>query len=150
MPADRRKTSQTAQTLLIVTAMLLAVASGMAGIVRQVAEIGPRVGDLVTFDPLHHVVFESSAQLTARRPGNGECVLNIATIQRSGGSLVVERRSAGADRLYQAHWSGVRTSADPNDCGRDADLVLSSIDLDTLATAAGGFGVDHSSLFRLQ
>jgi hypothetical protein len=150
MPADDRKTSQTAQSLLIAAAMLLAVTSGMVGIVRQVGDLGPRVGDLVTFDPLHRVSFDSSAQVTADRPGSGKCMLDIATIQRSGGSLMVERRGAGPDRLYQAHWSGLRTSEDTNDCGRDADLVLSSVDIGTLATAAGGYGVDHRSVLRFR
>jgi hypothetical protein len=150
MPADDRKTSQIVQPLLIATAILLGVASGMVGIVREAAEFGPRVGDLVSFDPIRRVAFESSARLTAGRPGSGECMLDIATIQRSGGSLVVERRGASPDRLYQAHWSGLRTSRDTDDCGRDADLMLSSVDLDTLATAAGGFGVDHTSVWRLQ
>ncbi len=63
---------------------------------------------------------------------------------------MVERRGGEPDRLYQAHWSGQRTSGDTTDCGRDADLVLSLIDLDTLATAAGGFGVDHTSVLWLR
>jgi len=150
MAADRRKTSQPPQYVLIVAAMLLAVVSGMAGIVQQAAELGPKVGDLVAFDPAHRAPFDSTARLTADRPHQAACVLDVATIQKSGGSLVVERRGSEPDRLYRAHWSGLRTSQDADDCGSQADLVLSRSDIDTLATAAGGFGVDHSSVLFLR
>ncbi len=150
MAADDRKFSQTPQFLLIAAVTVLAVVSGMAGIVHQAVEAGPQVGDLVAFDPAYQVPFESRARLTANRPRQTSCVLDVATMQRSGGSLVLERRGSEPDRLYRAHWSGPRTSNDMADCGRDADLVLSQIDIDTLATAAGGFGVDHSSALRLR
>jgi hypothetical protein len=150
MAADRRRTSQPPQFVLILAAMLLAVVSGMAGIVHQVAELGPRVGDLVAFDPAHRAPFTSDARLTAYRPEQTACVLDVATIQKSGGSLVLESRGSGPDRPYQAHWSGLRTSQDADDCGRQADLVLSRSDIDTLATAAGGFGVNHTSVLSLR
>jgi hypothetical protein len=150
MAADRRKTSQPPQFVLLLAAMLLAVVSGMAGIVHRVAELGPRVGDLVDFDPMHRAPFTSDARLTAYRPQQAACVLDVATMQKSGGSLVLEHRGSEPDRLYQAHWSGRRTSQDANDCGSQADLVLSRNDIDTLATAAGGFGVDHVSVLSLQ
>jgi hypothetical protein len=150
MAADRRKTSQPPQFVLILAAMLLAVVSGMAGIVHQVAELGPRVGDLVAFDPAYRAAFTSDARLTAHRPKQTACVLDVATIQKSGGSLVLESRGSDPDRLYHAHWSGRRTSQDADDCGSQADLVLSRNDIDTLATAAGGFGVDHTSVLSFQ
>jgi len=146
MAADRRKTSQPPQFVLLLAAMLLAVVSGMAGIVHQVAELGPRVGDLVAFDPASPAPFTSDARLTAHRLRQAACVLDVATLQKSGGSLVLERRGSGPDRLYHAHWSGSRTSPDADNCGSQADLVLSRNDIDTLATAAGGFGVEHTSV----
>jgi hypothetical protein len=150
MAADHRKTSQPLQFLLMAAAILLAVVSGMAGVLRQVADSGPQVGDLVAFDPAHRAPFSSAARLTANRPRQTSCVLDVATMQRSGGSLVVERRGIAPDRLYRAHWSGPRTSEDVDDCGTQADLVLSQNDIDTLATAAGGFGVDHISVLLLR
>jgi hypothetical protein len=150
MAVDRRKTSQPPQFVLIMTAMLLAVVSGMVGIVHQVAEFGPRVGDLVTFDPAQRAAFDSTARLTANRLQQVACVLDVATLQKSGGSLVLERRGSEPDRLYRAHWSGLRTSQDADDCGSQADLMLSRNDIDTLATAAGGFGVDHTSVLWLR
>jgi hypothetical protein len=122
----------------------------MAGIVRQAAELGPNVGDLVAFDPAHPAPFESHVRLTANRPQQAACMLDLATMQQSGGSLVLEGRGNEPDRLYHAHWSGLRTSADAQDCGGEADLLLSRTDIDTLATAAGGFGVDHGSGLSLR
>jgi hypothetical protein len=150
MSADRRKSSQPFQFVLILAAMMLAVVSGVAGIVHQAAELGPRVGDLVAFDPAHHAPFDSVVRLTAHRLRQTACVLDVATMQKSGGSLVLERRGSEPDRLYSAHWSGLRTSEDAEDCGSEADLVLSRSDIDTLATAAGGFGVDHTSVLLLR
>jgi hypothetical protein len=150
MAADRRKTSQPFQLVLILAATLLAVVSGMAGIVHQAAGLGPRVGDLVAFDPAHHAPFDSTVRLTASRLRQTSCVLDVATMQKSGGSLVLERRGSEPDRLYRVHWSGLRTSDDADDCGGQADLVLSRTDIDLLATAAGGFGVDHTSVLLLR
>jgi hypothetical protein len=146
MAADHRNSSQAPQSLLIAAAVLLALVSGITGIVHHAAELGPQVGDLVAFDPAHLAPFDSSARLTANRLDQGSCVLDVTAMQRSGGSLVLERRGSGPNRLYRAHWSGFRTSNDTQNCGSDADLVLSQIDIDTLATAAGGFGVDHATL----
>jgi hypothetical protein len=150
MAADRRKENHPQQIVLFIAAVLLALVSGMVGIVHQAARLGPTVGDLVTFDPAHRAAFESNARLTANRQRQTACVLDLATMQQSGGSLVLERRSNGPDRLYQAHWSGPRTSEDTQDCGSQADLELSRADVDTLATAAGGFGVDHTSVLLLR
>jgi hypothetical protein len=150
MAADRRKTSQPPQFVLVLAAMLLAVVSGMAGIVHQAAEFGPRVGDLVSFDPANRAPFTSDARLAAGRPQQTACVLDVATMQKSGGSLVLESRGSGPDRLYHVHWAGSPTSQEADDCGRQADLVLSRIDIDTLATAAGGFGVNHTSVLSLR
>jgi hypothetical protein len=150
MAADRRKDSQPQQIALFIAAILLAVVSGMVGIVHQAAKFGPTVGDLVAFDPAHRAAFESSARVTANRPQQTPCVLDLATIQQSGGSLVLEGRNSEPDRLYRAHWSGLRTSQDPQDCGSQADLTLTRADIDTLATAAGGFGVAHTSVLLLR
>jgi hypothetical protein len=83
--------------------------------------------------------------LTAETPRQPSCVLDLAMIQKAGGSLVVEQRgSTGPDRSYRLHWAGPRTSVDREDCGTEADLVLSQMDLNALASAAGGFGVNHT------
>lgn len=150
MAADRHKTSRPLQFVLLGAAVLLAMGCGMAGIVHQAAEFGPKVGDLVAFDPAHRAAFDSNARLTANRLQQSDCVLDLAIIQKSGGSLVLERRDSEPGHRYSAHWSGPRTSQDADDCGSQADLLLSLSDIDTLATAAGGFGVDHSPVLLLR
>jgi len=101
------------QSLLMVTALLLAVMSGMAGLAQQAAEFGPRVGDLIAFDPAHPATFESVARVTAERSRQPNCVLDLARIQRFGGSLLLEQRcGVWPDRSYRAHWAGPRTSGE--------------------------------------
>jgi hypothetical protein len=144
MAADNRNTTSVSQSSLLVAAMGLAVVSGVAAIANRAAEFAPQIGDVVAFDPAHPGPFDSDARLTAMRPREGICVLDLALLQRSGGSVVLEQRAKiGPERLYRAHWAGPRTSKDRDDCGTEADLVLSRKDIRTLASAAGGLGVDH-------
>jgi hypothetical protein len=134
--------------VLIVAATFLAAVTGMVGIVHLAGDFGPRVGDLVSFDRTNHAPFTSNARFTASRPKRAICMLDVATMQKFGGSLMVERRGSGPDRRYRAHWSGLRTSENADDCGKQADLVLSGTDIDALATAAGGFGVGHTTVLQ--
>jgi hypothetical protein len=150
MSADGRKNSQRSQFILMMAAGVLAVVSGMAGLARAAAEWGPRVGDVIAFDAGHHTPFDIVARLTVHRTSLGDCVLDLATIQRSGGSLVVEQRGIGPEQLFRAHWAGTRTSFDPDDCGAQATLELNRSDINILAAAAGGFGVEHSSVLFLR
>lgn len=139
------------QSFLLAALVMLTAGCGMVGIAREAEEFGPRVGDIVMFDPAHRAGFDSDARLVALRPGRDDCLVNVEVVRRSGGSFVLEQRDAGPDRLYRAHWSGRRTSEDPgNDCGTDADLVLSQTDLSALAAAAGGFGADHTSIWHFR
>jgi hypothetical protein len=150
MAENDPRTRQTPVILLLATATVLAAVSGVASLAREVAELGPRVGDVIVFGPTHPSPFESIARLTASRPGRAQCVLDLAIIQRSGGSLVVEQRGTGPDRFYRAHWAGPLTSEKATDCGTDADLTLSPQDMTAIATAAGGLAVDTTAGLRLR
>ncbi len=149
MAAHDRKSTQTPQMLLLAAVTLLAAASGVAGLAREAAEMGPRVGDLLTFNPARAAPFESTARLTADRPGQQSCVLDLSLLQRSGGSLIVEQSGIGPDRLYRLHWAGPRTSDDATNCGSDADLLLPQTDINTIAMASGS-DVDAASTMRLR
>jgi hypothetical protein len=140
MAQDDRESRRLPQILLLAAVTVLAAASGMAALARQVAELGPRVGDIVTFVPGQAASFDGRSRLIAGRPGEIGCVLDVVVIQETGGSLVVEQRDAGDGRLYRAHWAGPRTSKTAANCGADADLILSAFDMGMLAAAAGG---DH-------
>ena len=39
---------------------------------------------------------------------------------------------------------------DADDCGTESDLVLSQMDINAIASAAGGFGVDHTPVLSLR
>jgi hypothetical protein len=143
MAAPDREPRRFPQILMLSALVGLAAVSGMAALTRQVAEFGPRVGDIVVFNPARPGAPDGPARITADRSGNGTCVLDVSVIQQSGGSLIVEQRGSGADRLYLTHWAGPRTSEDPTDCGKEADLVLSRAAISMLAAAAGGFGVER-------
>jgi hypothetical protein len=145
MASPDRKPGQIAQIVLLATAIVGAAATGAAGLVRQVEVLGPRVGDIVTFDPRRPFPFDSAVRLDVARPPKTDCVLDLGVMQRSGGSLVVEQRTTVPRRLYRAHWAGARTSMDADDCGTDGDVVLSATDINVLATASNGFGMDRAS-----
>lgn len=112
------------------TISLVAVAHGTA-----------KVGDIIAFEPSSDPSDEPEARLAVHRAGQFGCVLDLNTIRRSGGSLVVEMRLEDGGSRFQLHWAGARTTNDGGDCGRSADLILDRSDLDSLALAAGGYGV---------
>jgi len=130
--------------LLTVVAIALAGMAGTVGLIRQVGELGPKVGDIVTFDPLSSLARDIRARLPAMaaddRPGVA-CVLDVRSMHAYGGSVVIEAREPRRSFPYRVHWIGQHTSNDAADCGPSADLLLNLEDIRTLAVAAGGFGV---------
>jgi hypothetical protein len=146
-----RQTRPNQRTLLLAVLTVVAAGYGVAGMARQAAEFGPSVGDIIVFDPARAVGFESEARLTVGRSNGGNCVLDLGTVRRSGGSLVLEQRGAAPDRLYRGHWAGGRTSDDrQTDCGTATDLVLTPSDMGALAASAGGIGPDSTTSLRLR
>lgn len=122
---------------------------GLGGAIRlaqSAAELGPQVGDILTFDPSHRITYDKPPQITARRLDGLKCVLNIATMHRLGGSLVIEARSPLPHRTYTLHWAGRHSSTGPSDCGGAAELRLSQDKLDILALAVGGYGASKTEL----
>jgi hypothetical protein len=134
----------TAAVLVVLVALV-----GLGGVIRlaqSVSELGPGVGDVLSFDATHHTLRDGAPPVTARRDGQPECVLDPAVIHQFGGSLIIESRSPIPDRTYRVHWAGERSSNGTGDCGRSAELLLYSDDMDVLAMAAGGYGVSHRQL----
>lgn len=144
-PHDPRS-RQVPQLVLLAVVTMLAAASAVGSLARQAAEMGPQVGDMVAFNPARSSPFESTAHLTAERSAQVSCVLDMAVLQRSGGSLVVEQRGVGPDRLYRLHWAGPRTAEDATNCGSDADLLVSRTDMSTITMVASGFGEDTPTM----
>ena len=100
----------------------------------------PHVGDIVSFSASSVTSAEDATRLTVCRSGQSGCVLAVNVLRQSGGSLVVESQIADAADSFRVHWAGARTTADSDDCGDRADLVLEGRELDILATVAGGYG----------
>jgi hypothetical protein len=129
---------------MVGAALLAAVLTVGAVRAADMAEaFGPGVGDIVDFPPGTAVPSDQTDRIGVHlaEAAEGACVLDIAALAESGGSLVVESRSKAS---YRVHWAGGRTSKGSADCGAAQDLVISRPDLDQLASAAGGFGVAAS------
>lgn len=127
--------------LLSIAAIALAGAVGTVGLLQNVGDLGPKVGDIVTFDPLRRGAVDDKAQInatTAAAPSAG-CVLDVRAMHAGGGSVVVEARQPGERPSFRVHWAGQRTSTS-RDCGTSAELLLGPDDIEVLALAAGGYG----------
>jgi hypothetical protein len=144
MRANDTNSSGTGTALLGIVAVLLGGLVGTIGLIRQAGEMGPKVGDIVTFDPLDQMPRTMQARIAAipadNTPGVA-CALDVRVMHANGGSVIVEAREPGPSFGYRIHWSGVHSSGDAADCGATADLLVNIDDLETLAMAAGGFGV---------
>ena len=142
-PTNDRK-SEELYTALVVT--VIAITAGillMSGMLWLVDSLGPQTGDIIAF-PATRIPSVSTASFTASRaiaPDGMSCILDVQTIQKFGGSLVVESRQFEPSRIYQVHWAGTRTSGGRDDCGSSADLLLNSNQISVLIFAAGGTGV---------
>ena len=148
---DNGLLSDTVESLLTACTVVLLIAS-LGGITTLLAalHIGLGVGDILVFKPEAHVA--DGLTVTAKReatippPGSASetCILDPAVMARNGGSLVIERRlipGSGyeVESDYDVHWAGLHTSAGKADCGANANLALSQMDLQLLVNAIGGF-----------
>ena len=131
---------------LVILLILLVGMVGLAGAIRlaqSAAEIGPQVGDIINFDPARRVPRDAPPRMTVNRDGAAPCVVDIRTLHRFGGSLMIESRSPRPNRVYRVHWAGRQSAEGADNCGADAVLTLDDDTLDILAMAAGGFGPSH-------
>jgi hypothetical protein len=128
--------------LLSIAAIALAGAVGTVSLLQNVGELGPKVGDIVQFDPSRRASVDDKAQIHAR-PALAQlagCVLDVRAMHDGGGSVIVEAKEPGDRPSFRVHWAGQRTS-NARDCGSSAELLLDQDDIETLAMAAGGYGV---------
>ena len=154
MRANESKSSGAGTVLLGITAIALAAMIGTISLVHEVGELGPKVGDLLSFDPLERMSPDMNARVPAMaadaKPGVA-CALDVRAMHATGGSMVIEARVPGSDFAYRVHWAGTRTTNDGSNCGSSADLQMNLSDIEVLAMAAGGYGVPaskHAGLFN--
>jgi hypothetical protein len=142
-PTNDRKSGELYTALVV---MVIAINAGiqlMAGLLQLADRLGPQTGDIIAF-PATQEPSVSTASFAASRaiaPDSMSCILDVQTMQKSGGSVVVEATQFEPSRIFQVHWAGARTSNDRADCGGSADLLLNSNQISTLIFAAGGTGV---------
>jgi hypothetical protein len=125
-------------------ALVLAGMVGTIGLLQQVGQLGPKVGDIVSFDPTESFSRDMKARIAATSASNRRgagCVLDVRSMHDTGGSLVIESRQPQTEHGFRVHWAGRHSSNDGTDCGSSADLLLDQDDIEVLALAAGGFGV---------
>ena len=147
MRANDTKSGGAGTVLLGIVAVGLAGMVGTIGLIHQVGELGPRVGDIVAFDPMGRMSRDMHVRVAAI-PADGTpgvaCVLDAKSMHASGGSVIIEAREPRPAFGYRVHWTGAQSSSDGMDCGASADLMLNLEDVETLAMAADGFGVPES------
>jgi hypothetical protein len=148
--ADHGKTSSG----LLTTALLVVVVSltGVAGavkLVRIAVNLAPGVGDIISFDAKSATPADTESQTVLAHDASGECMLDLGTLHRTGGSLIIETRVPGNPASYTVHWAGKQSSAGQHNCGTSAELTLNDSSLDMLAMAAGGWGPIHQPLIPL-
>ena len=133
--------------LLSLVAIILAGAVGTIGLVQNVGDLGPKVGDIVSFDPQRKASAGDKAQInaTAAEAPLAGCVLDVRAMPAGGGSVIIEAKQPGDRPRFRVHWSGQHTS-DSRDCGGSAELLLDQDDIEALAMAAGGFGAEPHML----
>jgi hypothetical protein len=149
MRVNDGKSSGLGTVLLSMAALALAGMVGTISLIHQVGELGPKVGDIISFDPLESMPRDMKARIAASLaddPRGTACTLDVRTIHANGGSLIIETRVPGTTPLYRVHWAGPRSSMSGADCGTSAELMLSQDDLEVLAMAAGGFGASARKL----
>jgi hypothetical protein len=113
---------------------------GLVTTVNVVSKLTHHLGDIVAFTASKRIPAGESTRLLVHRQNQYGCVLDLNTLRRSGGSLIVENQ-LGTGRTFRVHWAGPHSSAGTADCGAQADLIVEKHDLDILALAAGGYGV---------
>src|SRR4051812_10060790 len=86
-------------------------------VVHRAANLGPKVGYMIAYHGERDVTSDPGMRLDVTRADGKACVVDLATLRRGKGSLVVEERHPAPGRFYRAHWSGGATSAGPTDCG---------------------------------
>ena len=143
-PTNDRKSRELYTAFTIIVVVIAVNLLLTAGLLRLADRMAPQTGDIIAF-PATRVPSVSTASFAARRAIASEstsCILDVQTMQKSGGSLVVETSQFEPSRVFRVHWAGVRTSRDGDDCGDSADLLLNSNQISALIFAAGGTGVE--------
>jgi hypothetical protein len=130
--------------LLLMATVVMTIVYLAIVLIMELDEFGPRVGDIVVFHPTLQkpIIPQMTVPASATRFHGAKCSLDPNVMAEGGGSIVVEGWQGRPSLLYRVHWAGSKTALANSNCGGLADLLISRADLQKLANAAGGFGVD--------
>ena len=131
---------------VIIGAGCMIIALTAVNAIAGMAQKSPRIGDIIAFSASADQPTDGLTRLVVHRPGQFGCALDLGTLHQSGGSLVVEGQLMEAAGSFRVHWAGERTSADTNNCGDHADLIMDGRELDIIALSAGGYGAGQKRL----
>ena len=118
----------------------LIVAAIIVSSLRLADGLGPRIGDIIKFDPSKKISPDLQEPITTASIGGVttvSCVLDPRIMLASGGSLVINAKQSKPNGTFRVDWAGTRTSDSQRDCGANAELLLSKSDIVTLMLAAG-------------
>ncbi len=152
-PDQREQSGSSFTAWLPVLAAVAIMATGCVStfLVLELDEFRPKVGDIVVFRPnsQDNDTWQMAIPATvvpAMGTATSTCTLDPNVMAAHGGSLVVEGRRNEPVMQYQVHWGGSETAREKADCGSAANLLISRTDLQRLANAAGGFGVQNKGI----
>jgi hypothetical protein len=111
-------------------------AISVVSMLRMVEHFKPRVGDIIAFDASKKVSPESEPRITIGTPPIASCILDVRTMRKSNGSLIVEATGPDPALNYHVHWAGGPTSDAETSCGASASLSLSEVQITSLKIAA--------------
>lgn len=145
-----RSASLTGWTPVLAAVGILVTGALSTVLALQLDSLHPSVGDVVVYqpgsqDPDAWEIQVPATHVVSSSVANGTCTLDPNVMAVGGGSLVVESRQLTGDPLYRLHWAGKHTAKGAADCGNSAELTVTRIDLQKLANAAGGFGVENKT-----
>jgi len=146
-PTNRKTVASLLPAVAVAASVMAAGVAGNA--IGTYVNGAPQVGHIIAFEPSRAADADAGGRLVVHRRDKSDCVLDLGTLHRFGGSLVVESKVAGDTAGFRVHWAGQHTSDGAGDCGADAILIAGRQDLDLLAASAGGYQTaqNHATLF---
>ena len=127
---------------VVLGSLIAAILASSVAVVSaaRTLDLAPGVGDILVFKKGGRM--PTDWDFTATNADAIACSLRPDVMTKYGGSLVVERRLDDAS-AYHVHWAGGPTAEGVTNCGSSADLLVGRTELQLLANAVGGPGVEH-------
>ncbi len=139
---NRRASGGEILRTIVLGCLIAAILASSVAVVSaaRTLDLAPGVGDILVFK--QGARMPSDWDFTATNTDAVACTLKPEVMTSRGGSLVVEQRLDDISS-YRVHWAGGPTSDGVTNCGSSADLVIGRAELQLLANAVGGPGVEH-------